>query len=159
MRNELRYTVQLPGRDKGKTYLITEFSADKGERWAIRVFFALLNAGVQLPKGIETMGMEAMAAAGFDAVVGSLSRVTFDVAAPLLNEMLDGVQLIPDISRPELTRNLLPEDIEEISTRILLRKEVWSLNTSFLAAVTGSTSKGSKADPSGTTQPTQISPT
>ena len=142
MRKEVRYTVQTEGRDFGKTYLITEFSAEKGERFAAKIFFAIMNAGVQLPKGLDKMGMEALAVAGFDLIVGALSRISFEVAEPILSEMMEGIQRVPDISRPELTRNLLPDDIEEISTRLALRREVWSINTSFLPAVTGLNTNG-----------------
>lgn len=142
MRNEVRFTVQKEGRDKGKTYLITEFSAEKGERLAAKILFAIMNAGINLPKGIDKMAMESIAVAGFDLIAAAITRISFEVAEPIFKEMMEGIQFIPDISKPELTRILLPEDIEEISTRLSLRREVWSINTSFLPAVPGLNSTG-----------------
>jgi len=145
MRREIRYTVQKEGRDKGKTFLITEFSARKGEQWAIKVFFALMNAGVEVPDGIEKMGMEAISATAFTTLISSLSRVPYAAAQPLIDEMLDCVQLMPDVSKPHYVRTLLENDIEEITTYLLLRKEVWTLNTDFFKAAAESNSSDSPA--------------
>lgn len=151
MRKQVKYTVQIEGRDKGKTYLITEFDADKGERFAAKVFFAILNAGLRLPDNLEKTAMENIALIGFDAICGALARVKFEDVAPIFDEMMEGIEFMPDISKPELSRKLLPDDIEEISTRLMLRKEVWNINTSFLPAVTGMNSNGSNQGSTETT--------
>ena len=143
MRNQVKYTVSIKGRDEGKTYLITEFSADKGERFAAKVFFAILNAGIKLPENIEKTAMENIALIGFDAICAALSKVRYEDVEPIFNEMMEGIEFIPDITRLELSRKLLPDDIEEISTRLMLRKEVWKINTSFFEAVTGMNLSGS----------------
>ena len=49
-------------RDAGKTFLITEMSADKAERWAIRMVLALTNANVAVPEGSLQAGMSGVAA-------------------------------------------------------------------------------------------------
>jgi len=43
--------------------------------------------------------------------------------------------LIPDPSKPQIIRKLFPEDIEDISTLITLRKEVLTLHVGFSQAV------------------------
>ena len=52
---------------------------------------------------------------------------------------------MPDPSKPHVVRNLIEEDIEEITTRLKLRGEVWKLHTGFLKAVAPSISGGSLA--------------
>lgn len=120
------------GRDKGRLYLITEMSATAGEWWATRILMALLGANVNVPENFKDMGMAALAELGMKAL-GSLNP---DTAKPLLDEMFDGIQFIPDPKFPiKNVRPLIEEDIDEISTRLKLRMEVWQLNMGFLDAV------------------------
>ena len=44
-RKTKRVTITAEGRDKGKTFLITELPADQAERWAIRALLALIQSG------------------------------------------------------------------------------------------------------------------
>ena len=140
-RNTLNYTVTDEGRDKGKTFVLTEMPASKAEAWAMRALLALLANNVELPDGFERLGMAGMAEVGIKA----LSGLKWDVAEPLLSEMWDCVQIMPDPSKTHLVRNLIEEDIEEITTRVKLRAEVWKLHTGFLKAVVHSISGGSRA--------------
>jgi hypothetical protein len=140
-RNTLNYTVTDEGRDKGKTFVLTEMPASRAEAWAMRAILALLANNVELPDGFERLGMAGMAEVGIKA----LSGLKWDVAEPLLSEMWDCVQIMPDPSKPQIVRNLIEEDIEEISTRVKLRAEVWKLHTGFLKAVAPSISEGSPA--------------
>src|SRR3546814_21113858 len=55
------------------------------------------------------------------------------------------VQIMPDPSKTHIVRNLIEEDIEEITTRVKIRAEVWKLHTGFLKAVAPSISEGSPA--------------
>ena len=140
-RNTLNYTVTDEGRDKGKTFVLTEMPASKAEAWAMRALLALLANNVELPDGFERMGMAGMAEVGIKA----LSGIKWDVAEPLLSEMWDCVQIMPDPSKPHVVRPLIEEDVEEITTRVKIRAEVWKLHTGFLKAVAPSISGGSKA--------------
>jgi flagellar motor component MotA len=81
-----------------------------------------------------------MAEMGIKALVG----LKWEVAEPLLAEMWSCVQIMPDPTKPHVIRNLIEEDIEEITTRIKLRAEVWKLHTGFLKAVVHSISEGSR---------------
>ena len=140
-RNVANYTVTDEGRDQGKVFVLTELPASRAESWAMRALLALMAGGVELPEGFDRMGMAGMAEVGIKA----LSGLKWDVAEPLLAEMWQCVQIMPDPSKPHVIRNLIEEDIEEIATRVKLRAEVWKLHTGFLKAVAPSISGGSPA--------------
>ncbi len=118
------------GRDKGKTFLLTEMDADRAERWATRAFFAMASNGVDIPPDVMQMGLGAITAIG----VRSIMTMGFEDAAPLLDEMMMCVQIMPDPSKPDLLRPLDREDIEEVGTRLKLRSEVFELHTGFSVA-------------------------
>lgn len=138
-RATLTYTVTDEGRDKGKTFILTELSASRAEAWAMRAILALMAGGVQLPEGFERMGMAGMAEVGIKA----LSGLSWNEAKPLLDEMWECVKIRPDPSKPNVERFLIEEDIEEVATRIKLRAEIWKLHADFLKAVNPSNSKSS----------------
>jgi hypothetical protein len=135
-------TITIPGkssnnlgeRDNGKTYHITEMSAEQAEMWAFNALTLVGQAGVQLPDGIIKYGMAGMAIVGLDA----LMKVDFAKARPLLEEMMACVQFVPDPKRP-MPRKLDEAngmDVEEIRTRLILRDAVFELHTGFSAADT-----------------------
>jgi hypothetical protein len=140
-RATLNYKVTDEGRDKDKVFVLTELPASKAESWAMRAILALMAGGVELPEGFDRMGMAGMAEVGIKA----LSGLKWEVAEPLLAEMWQCVQIMPDPSKTHIIRNLIEEDIEEIATRVKLRAEVWKLHTGFLKAVAPSISGGSPA--------------
>lgn len=132
------YTVTKEGRDFGKTFVITEMPASRSESWATRALLALMAGGIDLPEGFERMGMAGMAEVGIKALTG----LKWEVAEPLLAEMFDCIQIMPDKSKPSIVRNLIEEDIEEIVTRFDLRMEVWNIHAGFFQTVDQSASKG-----------------
>jgi flagellar motor component MotA len=140
-RSTVNYTVKDEGRDSGKVFVLTEMPASKAESWAMRALLALMASGVEVPEGFDRMGMAAMAEIGIRA----LSGLKWETAEPLLAEMWDCVQIMPDPTKPHVVRRLIEEDIEEIATRVKLRAEVWKLHTGFLKAVAPSISGGSPA--------------
>ena len=137
-RKESIFTVADEGRDKGKTFLIRELSAAEQELWAGEVFFALLNTGVELPPGlldprggVQGLGMAELASLSFEA----FSKLSFESARPLLEKMWDCVQLIPNPKEPRVVRPLMQEDdIEEVKTRLALRKAIFDLHFDFFIA-------------------------
>ena len=135
------YTVKDEGRDAGKVFVLTEMPASKAESWAMRALLALMAGGVEVPEGFERMGMAGMAEIGLKAIAG----LKWEVAEPLLAEMWECVQIMPDPGKPHVVRRLIEEDIEEVATRVKLRMEVWKLHTGFLKAVAPSISGGSLA--------------
>jgi hypothetical protein len=118
------------GRDKGKTFLLTEMDADRAERWATQAFFAVSSNGVDVPPEVMQLGMGALVAVGVRAIL----TAKFEDAWPLLDDMMTCVTVIPDPTRPALTRPLDKDDIEEVTTRLLLRSEVFELHTGFSVA-------------------------
>lgn len=131
-------TITDEGRDRGKVFVITEMPASRAEAWAYRALLALIAGGVDLPEGFERLGMAGMAELGIKA----LSGLKWEVAEPLLAEMWDCVQYMPDPHKPQVVRALVEDDIEEIVTRAKLRAEVWKLHAGFLKAVAPSLSSG-----------------
>lgn len=126
-------TITDEGRDKGKRFLITEMLSSQGESWAFRVLFAAGNAGIKVPD--PSLGMAGLAQVG----LASLFAIPWIVAEPLLREMMECVQICPDHKNPSFTRPLEPAgdgdyDIEEIATRLKLRKEIFQLHVDFSSA-------------------------
>lgn len=134
-RKTLTYTVTADGRDKGKTFLITEMGAAQGEEWAARALFTAMNCGVEVPDELLSSGLAGLAALGMK----SLNRVPFDLVKPLFDQMMDCVQIIPDRSNPAFVRPLIDDDIEEISTRLIMRKAAVTLHLDFFLAAAPST--------------------
>ncbi len=124
-------TIETEGRDKGKIYHLTEMPAEQAEEWATRLLLALGKSGVDIPEGVFSMGMAGLAAVGIRAM-GSLP---WEVAKPLMAEMMTCIRIQPDPNRPQIVRQLISDDIEEVATRLRLRDEVINLHMGF--SVTG----------------------
>lgn len=117
-------TIESRGRDKGKVFVLTELPTYESEEWAGRALFALMGAGVEIPDNIAEAGLAGVAAMGIKA----LTKLSYDAAKPLLDKMLECIQIQPS---PSVTRALIDGDIEEVSTMIKLRKEILNLHLSF----------------------------
>lgn len=130
MRKTATYTVKSKGRDEGKQFLITELSASAAEEWAIQTFLALASSGIELSDDVKSMGFAGLAMTSMNA----MGSIPYDKAKPLLDKMMSCVQIIPDPARPNVVRTLIEEDIEEVATRLKLRKEVLALHTDFFKA-------------------------
>lgn len=127
--------VIVPGtkdetRDAGKAFLITEMPAVKAEKWAMRALLAVASSGADIPPEVVKMGAAALMAAGFRALL----TMAFADAEPLIDEMMQCVVLVPDRTRQDVTRPVDEDDIEEVSTLMLLRSEVIELHTGFSPA-------------------------
>ncbi|MGC0983489.1 hypothetical protein WKH15_02970 [Pantoea agglomerans] len=128
-RKELFYT-ETAGRDTGKVFYIREMSAAQAEWWAIRAGMAMARSGVDLPDNFADMGIAAMAGTGLKMV----SQIPPAEAKPLLDELMECVQCVPDASNQNIRRRLIDDDIEEIATRLKLRAEVFKLHVDFFQA-------------------------
>lgn len=130
-RKTLTITIDAEGRDKGKTFLLTEMPASKGEKWAVRALLALARGGIEVPENIAGLGLAGIAIIGVQA----LSGLEWELAEPLMDEMFACIQIIPDATRPQVVRGLVEgtgsDDIEEVKTRIMLRKEILALHVEF----------------------------
>lgn len=125
------YTVTAEGRDQGKQFLLTEMPATQGEMFAVRAFLALARSGITIPDGWQGMGFAALASLG----IGALGQLPFHEAKPLMEELWTCVSAVPDKNNQAFTRQLLESDVEEISTRLLLKMEVLKLHFDFFKAV------------------------
>lgn len=125
-------TIEEENRDHGKQFLLTEMDAETGEWWAFRVLQSLLAANpdignMQKIDFSNQASMAKLAAQGF-AAIGKIGR---NEAKELLDEMMQCVRVqLPD---GQTSRALLKTDIEEISTRLKLRAEVFQLHAGFFA--------------------------
>lgn len=128
-RKEIYYT-ETKGRDAGKVFYIREMSATQAEWWAIRAGMAMARSGVDLPDNFADMGIAAMAGTGLKMV----SQIPPAEAKPLLDELMECVQCVPDASNQNIKRRLIDDDIEEIATRLKLRAEVFKLHVDFFQA-------------------------
>lgn len=139
MRKTAAITITAEGRDLGRQYLITELSASAAEDWAIRAFMAIAKGGMEIPDGVPA-SIAGIAILGFKALAG-MDPTT---AKPLLDEMMSCVQVLTSSG---IARKPMEEDIEEVATRLQLRKEVFELHTGFFerAARLKSTTSASKA--------------
>ena len=122
------------GRDKGKQFLITEMSASQAESWAFRVILAIGNAGIEIPDNLASQGMAGLMAVGYM----NLLKIPFEAAKPLLDEMMGCVQIVPS---PNIKRPLIEDDIEEVKTRLSIRKAIWDLHMDFFLGEEQSTSE------------------
>lgn len=122
--------VHITDRGTPKTFLITEASATDAEEWAIRAFLAMADAGVEIPDDIESLGFAGVASVGMKA----LGKIPYEAAKPLLDRLMGCVQIMPDPNDPRVVRSLIEDDIEDVATRLALRKEVFRLHVDFLTA-------------------------
>lgn len=113
------------GRDKGKQFLITEMPAAKIDNWAMRVLLALAGAGIDAAEANE--GMLGLARVAFEA----LGKIPPDTALPLLDELLECVQIVPQGGSPR-PLDLSLNDVEDFTNLWRFRKEVFRLHIDFL---------------------------
>lgn len=141
-RNTKIFQITDAGRDQGKTFVLTEMPAMQAERWALRAMQALLRSNVDLPDNIADTGMAGIAKLGLKAL-GHVDEETFFA---LMDEMMGCVAYMPDPMKPNIVRPATFDgDIEEVTTRLQLRAEVFQLHVGFLMAGAPSTATASSA--------------
>ena len=118
------------GRDHGKVFKLTEMPATQAEKWAMRAFLAMSRNGIEIPEDIASAGLAGIASIGIKAIGG----MNFVDAEPLMDEMFACIAIIPDASKPGVSRGLIEDDIEEVATRLRLRKEIFGLHTDFFSS-------------------------
>lgn len=140
-RKTITVTIDAAGRDQGKAFFIREMPASQAELWAAKAFLAMARSGIDVPDNVASAGLAGIASFGFRALAG----MNFADARDLLAEMFACVQIIPDPSRPGVIRDLIEDDIEEVATRLRLRKEVFGLHVDFSLAGALQTSASASA--------------
>ena len=139
MRKEITLTIDRPGRDEGKQFLLREMSAMRAEKWATRALLALSRSRIDITPDVVSGGLAAIATVGIQA----LSGIQFSEAEPLMDEMIAScVQFMPS---PKVKRALIEDDIEEIATLARLRAELLALHTGFSLPVSLWTSISGRA--------------
>ena len=114
-------------RDKGKIFFLREMGAVQAERWAMRALIAVSGPGAAVP---NRAGLASLANAKF-SLLTMLGNIRWEVAQPLLDEMMECVQRKESAT---CIRSLVEEDIDEVSTLLQLRKEVLELHLGFSLA-------------------------
>lgn len=124
--------VTVPGkptatenRDGGKKFQITEMSARQAEEWVVRALLAISASGVDISDEARANGAAGVISEG----IWGLMRMKPEDAMVLLDEMMGCAGIFDDIHKGY--RDLLDDDIEEVSTRLMLRAEVIELHTGF----------------------------
>lgn len=124
------------GRDAGKTFLIQEWYADRAERWAWGMFFALKGTGSQIPLDVARLGMVAVGVRVINTVLAA--DVDYSKIDPFMSQLIDEcVTIVRDRSVIDKATGLpaatplLQGDISEMATRTWLRSEVIRLHTNF----------------------------
>ena len=129
-------TIQT-GRDAGKTFIIELMKAVPTEKWAMRAIMAMIQSGMEIPDDVASMGLAGVASMGIKAIGG----IRWDLAEPLLDEMLNCIK----IKEPLITRKLTDEDLQEVSTILKLRMEAISFHWDFYGGGSPLTSQESEA--------------
>lgn len=138
MRNTAIVTVEATNRDQGKRFHVREMPAIRAEDWAIRAVLALAHGRSDIPdrEQIASMGWKVLAAMGIEA----LQDLRHDEVKPLLDEMLECVQIMPDPKNAAVVRPLVlnsenweGDDVEEVSTLWLLRQKVFEVHAAPFA--------------------------
>ncbi len=132
-------------RDAGKLFVVREMPASQAEKWAMRALLSVARSGIDIGQAAG-QGMLGIALMGVTALLSA----SWDDAEPLLDEMMACIQIKPDPSNPNVVRPLIEDDIEEVRTRIDLRREVLELHVGF--SLSGVVSK-----PTSETKPTTSS--
>lgn len=129
-------TISADGRDRGKTFVLTELPAEQAEEWFIRATALLVRSGADVPAGMFQAGPAAFFAIGVVAALMGLGRAPWAEVKPLLDEMFACVAWKPNIPQglPTSDRHILDAQIEEVATRLLLRERVLSLHLGFSVA-------------------------
>lgn len=130
MRKTKDVAITSEGRDKGKLFFLTEMPTVRAEKWAARAWLALARSGVDVPPELQTTGIAGLAVLTLKVFAG----VQWFDLEPLLDEMFECVQIKPDTRNSEVVRKLVDDDVEEVATRLFLRREVVELHAGFSLA-------------------------
>ena len=134
------------GRDKGKSFLITEMPVTRADKWANKAICNLLKAGIDVGQAdvnllintidpnqevkIDKMG-------GMIELARILGRAYGGIDSDVLQELKDELfyECVQVISSGGVVRQMLSidDEIEDLKTLWMLRKESFLLHIDFLA--------------------------
>ena len=130
MRKEIEITIE-EGRDAGKTFKIVEMSASQMDRWATRALCLFGKSG---------NGIGMLASMNTGNLLEMLSKVDYEQAEPLLNELLECASFKKDGVYVAMKGSLVDGVIEDWTTIFRLRVEALQLALGFLEEEKGSKS-------------------
>ena len=139
MRETRTITIDKEGRDKGKTFVLTEMPASRLEKWAARVLVAAFSG--EAPAAVMEASRVSNAGALASALNHVLAGLDWKTVEPLYDELLAGIVFVPNPSKPGATIQLRPDNVdnfvEEVSTLVHLRLSVLELNFAFFSPAAG----------------------
>ena len=121
MRKTKTITIEDNNRDKGKTFVITEMDAERAEYLAFCVLHEIVL--IEGKDGTENTGLAGLFEKGMEGIF----KIPPDRAKPIFDALMSCVK----IKMESIERNLVASDIEEITTRMRLKMEVFRLHTDF----------------------------
>lgn len=124
MRRKQEITITDEGRDKSKVFILKEMPASQGEAWATQVLLLLSRSGAPVEIPDPGTGFAGLAVVG----LGALGLINYREVQPLLEEMFGFITIRPDAKIVAVERSLIEEDIEEIRTRVFLRRALLDLH-------------------------------
>ena len=122
MRKEVEITIE-EGRDKGKTFKITEMSATQADRWTLKVLCLFGKGGILL---------EELAKMDFNTIIKIMGDVSYDMAEPLLDELLECASFKKDGVYVPMKGSMIESVVEDFRTLYRLRLEALQLVLGFL---------------------------
>ena len=130
MRKEIEITIE-EGRDAGKTFKIVEMPASQMDRWATRAIclFGKSGNGIAVLANMDTGNLLEM-----------LSKIDYEKAEPLLNELLECASFKKDGVYVAMKGALVDSVVEDWTTIFRLRMEALHLSLDFLEEEKGSKS-------------------
>jgi hypothetical protein len=131
LRNSKTITIES-GRDKGKTFVITEMPVVQADDWAMRAIITVANGGIDVGDLRSEMGMLGIG----NILLKALSNIRAEEAIPLLNELLECAQIVP--SGGNAREIELNTDIRDVKTLFRLRAEAIAVHLDFLTQGGGS---------------------
>lgn len=141
MRKTKSVTITAEGRDKGKVFVIREMDAWQAEEWAQRAVEAIAQK-TAIPDGIANAGMLGIYIFGAKALLSA----PYAMIKPLMDEMFATcLSIQPDPTNPSILRGagtpdvravgpMIPDDTEEVATRLFLRDAIIELHSGFSVA-------------------------
>ncbi len=119
-------------RDSNKRFLITEMPILRAERLAVKIGKIILTSlgedffyALKQSLDANTFNSADLANIGFDG----LSKIPNEEVYDVMDELMSCVQFCPDKTNPNVTRplDMNAEDIEEMSTALLLKRTSFNL--------------------------------
>jgi hypothetical protein len=146
-------TKHPSNRDIGKVFVITEMAAVQATEWADRLLLIISRTGMDLPAA-KNRGMAGLVEIGFRM----LPMTTYPEMQPILSELLKCVKIRPNKDNPDIERDLIMSDIEEIPTVYRLRQEAFMVHAGFFLEGLPSIPESAKLDPTTSNIPTSTPP-